>query len=167
MTERLHFSLSCIREGNDNPLQCSCLENPRDGVACRLWGRTESDTTEVTWRQQQQSLLNKTKGFPHGSDSKESTCNVGDLGSIPGFAESPGEGNGYQLQYSCLEISMDRGAWQGLQSMGLQRVRHNWATFTSFHFTGMSEVGTCKPISSIGVGEMRLKQSRGKEIWSK
>ena len=52
-TERLHFhfSLSCIGEGNSNPLQCSCLENPRDGVSlvgCRLWGRTESDTTEAT-----------------------------------------------------------------------------------------------------------------------
>ena len=51
-TERLHFhfSLSCIGEGNGNPLQCSCLENPRDRilVGCRLWGRTESDTTEAT-----------------------------------------------------------------------------------------------------------------------
>ena len=52
-TERLHFhfSLSCIGEGNGNPLQCSCLENPRDGeslVGYRLWGLTESDTTEVT-----------------------------------------------------------------------------------------------------------------------
>ena len=45
-----HFSLSCIGEGNGNPLQCSCLENPRDGslVGCRLWGRTESDMTEAT-----------------------------------------------------------------------------------------------------------------------
>ena len=61
-TERLHFhfSLSCIREGNGNPLQCSCLENPRDRgawwAACRLWGLTESDTTEVTQQQQQYSL---------------------------------------------------------------------------------------------------------------
>ena len=52
-TERLHFhfSLSCIGEGNGNPLQCSCLENPRDGgslVGCRLWGGTESDTIEAT-----------------------------------------------------------------------------------------------------------------------
>ena len=59
MTERLrfHFSLSCIGEGNGNPLQCSCLENPRDGgslVGCQLWGRTESDTTEATQQQQQQ-----------------------------------------------------------------------------------------------------------------
>ena len=49
--------------------------------------------------------------FLGGSDSKESTCNVGDLGSIPGLQRSPGEGNGNPLQYSCLENSMDRGAW--------------------------------------------------------
>ena len=56
MTERLqfHFALSCIGEGNGNPLQCSCLENLRDWgslVGCRLWGRTESDMTEVTKQQ--------------------------------------------------------------------------------------------------------------------
>ena len=50
--------------------------------------------------------------FPGGSDGEESTCNVGDLGSIPGLGRSPGEGNGNPLQYSCLENSMDRGAWQ-------------------------------------------------------
>ena len=44
-------------------------------------------------------------------DGKESACNVGDLGSIPGLGKSPGEGNGNPLQYSCLENSMDRGAW--------------------------------------------------------
>ena len=51
------------------------------------------------------------EGFPGGSDGKESTCNVGDLGSIPGLGRSLGEGNGYPLQYSCLEKSVDRGAW--------------------------------------------------------
>ena len=50
-------------------------------------------------------------GFPGGSDGKESTCNVGDLGSIPDLGRSPGQGNGNPLQYSCLENSMDRGAW--------------------------------------------------------
>ena len=50
--------------------------------------------------------------FPDGSDGKESACNVGDLGSIPGLESSPGEGNGYPLQYSCLGNSMDRGAWR-------------------------------------------------------
>ena len=43
-----HFSLSCVGEGNGNPLQCSCLENPRDWDSMRLWGCTESDTTEAT-----------------------------------------------------------------------------------------------------------------------
>ena len=49
--------------------------------------------------------------FPSGSDSKESTCNAGDSGSILGVGRFPGEGNGYLFQYSCLENSMDRGAW--------------------------------------------------------
>ena len=51
-------------------------------------------------------------GFPGGSDGKESACNAGDPGLIPGWRRSPGEGDGYPLQYSCLEISMDRGAWR-------------------------------------------------------
>ena len=46
-------------------------------------------------------------GFPGGSAGKESTCNVGDAGSIPGLGRSPGEGKGYPLQYSGLENSMD------------------------------------------------------------
>jgi len=48
------------------------------------------------------------RGFPGGSDGKESACNVGDLGSIPGWRRSPGEANGNPLQYSCLENPMDR-----------------------------------------------------------
>ena len=48
--------------------------------------------------------------FPAGSDGKESACNAGDLGSIPGLGRSSGEGNGNPLQYSCLENSTDRGA---------------------------------------------------------
>ena len=49
-------------------------------------------------------------GFPGGSDSKESGCNAGDLGSIPGLGRYPGEGNGYPLQYSYLGNSMVREA---------------------------------------------------------
>ena len=51
-------------------------------------------------------------GFPGGSDSKESACNVGDQGSIPGSGRYSGEGNSNPLQYSCLENPMDRGAWR-------------------------------------------------------
>ena len=50
--------------------------------------------------------------FPGGSYFKESACNVGDLGLIPRLGGSLGEGKGYSLQYSGLENSMDRGAWQ-------------------------------------------------------
>ena len=50
--------------------------------------------------------------FPGGSDGKESTCNAGGLGLIPGLGRSPGEGNDYPLWYSCLKKSMDRGAWR-------------------------------------------------------
>ena len=50
--------------------------------------------------------------FPGGSEGKESACNVGDPGLIPGLGRSPGEGNGHPLQYSCLKNSMDRGTWQ-------------------------------------------------------
>ena len=63
--------------------------------------------------------------FPGGSDSKESTCNAGDLGSIPGLGRSPGEGDGNPLKYSGLENSM--------QSMGSQRVRHNFHFHYHFH----------------------------------
>ena len=51
-------------------------------------------------------------GFPGGSGSKESARNAGDLGSVPELGRYCGEGNGNPLQYSCLENSMDRGAWQ-------------------------------------------------------
>ena len=49
--------------------------------------------------------------FPGGSDGKESACNAGDPGLIPGLGRTPGEGTGNPLQYSCLENSMDRGVW--------------------------------------------------------
>ena len=52
------------------------------------------------------------QGFPAGSDGKESACSARDPGSIPGLRRSPGEGNGYPLQYFCLEKFMDRGTWQ-------------------------------------------------------
>ena len=57
-------------------------------------------------------------GFHDGSDSKESAHNEGDPGSIPGSGRSPGEGNGNPLQYSCLENSMNGGAWWGYSPRG-------------------------------------------------
>ena len=59
-------------------------------------------------------------GFPCGSAGRESSSNVGDLGSIPGLGRFPKEGKGYPLQYSCLENSMDC-----IEFMALQRVGHD------------------------------------------
>ena len=163
MTERLHFhfSVSCIGEGNGNPLQCSCLENPRDGGAwwaaiygvAQSWTRlkrlSSSSLAGIQWTSlvaqlvKNLPLMQKTMvwfldqedpwrrdrrstpvflGFPGGSDGKESTCIVGDLGSISGLGRSSGGDHGNPFQYSCLENPMDRGAWL-IQSMGSRRVR--------------------------------------------
>ena len=65
-----------------------------------------------------------------GTEVKESACNVGVLGSIPGLGRSPGEGNGNLLQYSCLENPMDGGAWWAIVHRS-QRVRHYGATSLS------------------------------------
>ena len=72
-----------------------------DGMCYRhLKGKIISDYLLTSW------------GFPGGSDSKESACSVGDPGSIPGLGRSAGERNGNPVQYSCLENSMGRRAWQ-------------------------------------------------------
>ena len=70
-------------------------------------------------------------GFPDGSAGKKSACNVGYLGSIPGWGRSPGQRNGYPLQYSGLENSMDRGVW--------------WATEESW---GHKELDTTEQLST-------------------
>ena len=95
--------------GNGNPLQYSCLENPMHRVSGSSDGRE----------------------FPGGSDSKESACSAGDLGSVPGSGKSPGEGNGYPLQYSGLENSLDRGPWQAI----VHGVITSWTWLCNFHFT--------------------------------
>ena len=70
------------------------------------------------------------EGFPGGSAGKESTCKAGDLGLIPGLGRSPGEGNGYPLQYSGLENSMD------CRVHGVAKSRTGQS---GFHFTSLSE----------------------------
>ena len=63
-----------------------------------------------------------------GLVGKESACNAGDWGLIPGLGRSPGEGNGNPLQYSCLENSVDRGAWQA----ALHGITKNWTWLCDF-----------------------------------
>ena len=105
-TERLHFHfpLSCIGEGNGNPLQCSCLENPRDG---RAWWASVYGVAQSRTRLKRLSSSSSSSG----SVGKESAGSAGDPGLIPGLGRSPGEGNGNPLQYPRLENLMDRGAW--------------------------------------------------------
>ena len=106
--------------GCGSPLQYSCLENPMDRGA----PRATVHRVAKSWTQLKQlSAHSHTRillfscnlwpmGFAGGSDGKESTCNAGDLGSIPGLGRSSGGGHGHPLQYSCLENPMDRGAWR-------------------------------------------------------
>ena len=78
------------------------------------------------------------RDFPRGSDSKASACNAGDPGTIPGSGRSPAEGNANPLQYSCLENSMDGGAWW----VTVHVVTKSWTRLRDFTFTHiMAETG--------------------------
>ena len=83
-----------------------CYHDQWDHVINKFGDTLMKVNISFVWGYQQQL------GFPGGSDSEESACNVGDLGSIPGLGRSPGGGHGNPLQYPCLENSMDRGAWK-------------------------------------------------------
>ena len=77
------------------------------------WALSTQILNEFFWdRIQEFACVSTNTSFPSGSDGKESACNAGDLSSIPGLGRSPGEGNGNPLQYSCLENSIVRGAWE-------------------------------------------------------
>ena len=69
-------------------------------------------TNPYSWHSSPDHYLSLIEAIPWWLSGKESACNSGDTGLIPGSGRSPGEGNGNPLQYSCLENSMDRGAWQ-------------------------------------------------------
>ena len=71
-------------------------------------------------------MVIKWEGFPYGSAGKESACNVGHLGLIPGLGRSPGEGKDYPLQYSGLETSMD---------YIVHGVAKSWRQLSDSHFT--------------------------------
>ena len=119
--------------------QSSPLTSPRhssqitDNLKSRLWSWNMNCAYKGKW-----GLLRRTqiwggvKGFSCGSDGKQAACNEGNAGSTPGSGRCPGEGNGYSLQYPCLENSMDREAG-GTQSRLSQRLRHDWVTNTHTH----------------------------------
>ena len=99
------------------------------------------------------------KGFPDGSDGKESTYNAGDLGSIPGLGRSPGGGHGNPLQYSCLENPMDRGAWCTIVH-GVTKSRIRLSDFTEYLMrnTGLDEAQTgIKTVGELSIiSEMQM-----------
>ena len=83
-----------IGEGNGNPLQCSCLENPRDGGA---WWAAVYGVAQSWTRLKRLSSSIDTMSLPGGSDDKETAFIAGDLGSVSGSGRSPTEGNGIPL----------------------------------------------------------------------
>ena len=91
-------------------------------------------------------------GFPGGSDSKESACNSGNLGLIPGSRRSSAEGNDNPLQYTCLENPMDRGAWWAA-GHGVAKSRKRLSDFTfTFHFHELEkEMATHSSVLAWGI----------------
>ena len=81
-------------------------------------------------------------GFLGGWDSKESVCSVEDPGLIPGSGRSPEEGNGYPLQYPCLENSVDRGAWRAT----VHGVTKSWIRLNSYRVIGIcsKQISLCR-----------------------
>ena len=77
-----------------------------------------------------QAFVSQPRWSPGSSAGKESTCNAGDPGSIPGLRSSPGKGNGYPLQYSCLENSMGKGAYRATVHV----VTKSQTRLSHFHF---------------------------------
>ena len=130
----LHFSLSCIGEGNGNPLQCSCLENPRDGGAwwAAIYGVAQS-WTRLKWL----SSSSREGKWPTQSQTSLVVQTVKNLPAMwkiwvwtLGW-EDPLE-KGMATYFSILAQRIPRTEKPGrLQSMGLQRVGQDWVTFTS------------------------------------
>ena len=121
--------------GNGNPLQYSCLKNHADSVA--WWVKTQrSQRVGRDWATKHtQVVLPLPRGFPGASVIKNPPANAGNAGSITELRRSPEGWNGNPLKHSCLENP--RGAWTeelvGVQSMGSQRVGHDWALNTHIH----------------------------------
>ena len=95
-------------EGNGHPLQYSCLENSMQRGA---WWATVHGVAESWTRLSNFASSSLLQSLTGGSHSKESACNAGGLGSIPGSGRSPGGGRGNPLQSFCQENPMQRGAW--------------------------------------------------------
>ena len=146
MTERLHFdlSLSCIGEGNGNPLQYSCLENPRDGGAlwAAVYGVAQS-WTRLKWLSSSSGskaiiiifvniywtilIIFSSKEHLLCFRPKLNILLIHKPKLIPGSGKSPREGSGNPLWYSCLGNPMNKGAWQAT----VHWVAKSWTQFSN------------------------------------
>ena len=105
-------------------------QKKRERKGLRKYLRRSYLKISLTWKMKQSpKFMNfrvpgRIMGFLPSSVGKESACNAGDMGSIPGLGRSPGEGNGNPLQYSCLENPMDGGTSQATVH-GVARFGHN------------------------------------------
>ena len=121
-----------------------------------LWniGMGPGSPDDMTTLQNFDIIINQDQRIDLWFSGKESTCNPGDAGSIPGSGRSPGVGNGNQLQYSCLENSMDRGAWWAT-AHGVAKSQTQLSDFTFTFFLSTFEQFTeewkkkCKSVFSI------------------
>ena len=87
------------------------------------------------------------RSFLGGSDGKESACNAGDQVLIPGSGRSPGEGNGYSVRYSCLNYSMDRGAWLTIvHGVSKSQTQLKGLTFSVFLYSNHERVLKNQPV---------------------
>ena len=109
-----------------------------------VWNQKSTQKRGCRWvvrmRKWKESGQRHVTCFPGSSDSKESDCSAGDLGSIPGLGRSPEEGTSNPLQYSCLEKSMDLGAWQAT----VHGVAKKWTWLSNFYFHKPTTMGKRK-----------------------
>ena len=112
-------------------------------------------------------LWNGNKGFSGGSVGKESTCSAGDVGLIPGL---PRGRHGNPLQYSCLKNPMDRGAWWAIQSIGSQKVGHDWRDWAQMNAGGGNNNSSFLMLAMAGIRvpqkQARLPERRRKVVFN-
>ena len=155
-------------EGNGNPLQYSCLENPMDGGA--WWATVHEVTKSQTWLSDWLSrhaywiwILSffevHHNGIVMAQRLKASACNAGDLGSILGSGRSPGEGNGNPFHYSCLENPMDGGTWWATVR-GVTKSRTRLSDFTHSLTHGQCIYGHSKICRSGTVCRLLVKKAQ-------